>query len=374
MDTIVRPRGTSVTSDPSHSHSLPGWAYLDPDIFEREKEEIFFKTWQYAGWVGDLKAPGDYITRSLIDQSVIILKGANGELQGFHNVCQHRGHQLLAGRGHIGSVTCPYHAWTYQLDGTLKTARGAEKLQGFNAAQFHLKPVRVETLADKFVFFNLDVGAKPLAELAPGLGDDIKSETPTFDALVRNDLRSDDGFSAVQNANWKIVVDNSQECYHCRAAHPGFSAHYDMAAYTSESFGYWARQRGEPRIPTKSTYTETTGAKNNKVRFWWLFPNTTFSMRTTDPVTINLRSTIPITITRTGRGAGDTFLLPGMVEQPNPAPLTASEDMAINESVQRGLASKGYDSGRFIYDPDHNETSEEIVHGFHRLVVEALKL
>jgi hypothetical protein len=127
-------------------------------------------------------------------------------------------------------------------------------------------------------------------------------------------------------------------------------------------------------MPTKSTYTESSGAQNNKVRFWWLFPNTTFSMRTIDPVTFNIRSTIPITIARTGRGNGDAYLPPGMVEESGPTPLTASEDVAINESVQRGLASKGDDSGRFIYDPDHNETSEEIVHGFHRLLVEALKL
>src|SRR6202020_2757634 len=102
--------------DPSHSHSLPGWAYLHPALLEREKEEIFYKTWQYAGWIGDLKEPGDYITKDLLDQSVIILKGANGQLQGFHNVCQHRGHQLLTGKGNVASIACPYHAWTYGLD------------------------------------------------------------------------------------------------------------------------------------------------------------------------------------------------------------------------------------------------------------------
>jgi carnitine monooxygenase subunit len=371
MDTIVKPRRLAVTGDPSYSHSLPGWAYLDPEIYEREKEEIFYKTWQYAGWVGDLKEPGDYITASMLDQSVIILKGANGQLHGFHNVCQHRGHQLLAGTGRVGNITCPYHAWTYQLDGTLRTARGAEKLERFNAAQFHLKPVRVEVFCEKFVFYNLDNGAKPLGELAGDLAEDIRKETYRFGLLDRQERKR---FGAREvNANWKIVMDNFQECYHCRAAHPGFSAYYNMATYKVETHGYWSCQRGEARNHTKSAFTEETGAKTNKVRFWWLFPNTTFNSRTEDPEAMGVTVRIPTDLTHTDAWM-DLYRQPGTVQPPNPAPLTFDEDDVINEAVQRGLASKGYDSGRFIYDPEHLETTEEAVHIFHKLIVEALKL
>ena len=82
---------TGVTDDPGRSGSLPAWAYLDSDVYEREKHELFYKTWHYAGWVGDLPAPGDYLTAELIDQSVIVMRGRDGALEGFHNVCQHRG-------------------------------------------------------------------------------------------------------------------------------------------------------------------------------------------------------------------------------------------------------------------------------------------
>ena len=126
MDLTSTLPSTQVTADPSRSFSLPGWAYTDPDVLELEKREIFFKTWQYAGWVGDLKEAGDYITAELIDQSVIIVRGQDGALQGFHNVCQHRGHQLLTGCGKVAAITCPYHAWVYRLDGALRNARGAE--------------------------------------------------------------------------------------------------------------------------------------------------------------------------------------------------------------------------------------------------------
>jgi len=369
MNLQTKIRSTKVTADPSLSFSLPGWAYLDPEILELEKREIFYKSWQYAGWVGDLKAPGDYITAELIDQSVIIIRGQDGELKGFHNVCQHRGHQLLAGCGKVAAITCPYHAWVYRLDGALRNARGAERTAGFDAGAFSLRPVNVEVLADKLVFFNLDMNATPLADFAGKMVDDIRRDIPDFDKLVKVQKRPpppDDGMNMFPvEANWKIVMDNFLECYHCRNAHPGFSEDLIMDTYRTTAHGVWSKQRGNTRR-----------ADGGEVMFWSLFPNHTFSTSTGGNPHFSVQIfAVPDGHARTQFGHSDRYRLPGdedgEVFRPDWGPL-GIEDKDICESVHKGLSSMGYDAGRFIYDHEHGETSEEAVHLFHRLIVEAL--
>lgn len=370
MDTLLQTPQTQVTADPSRSFSLPGWAYTDPEILELEKREIFYKTWQYAGGVDALAKPGDYVTAELIDQSIIIIRGEDGALNGFHNVCQHRGHQLLKGCGQVRAISCPYHAWTYRLDGALRNARGAEKTEGFDAAQFGLKPVRVEVLADKLVFYNLDMGAKPLADQVGDLVEDFRREVPEFDQLaLAAPAPLTDGMAqmlAPMRANWKIVMDNFLECYHCRCAHPGFSEDVVMESYRTTAHGLWSKQKGATRR-----------ANGAEVVFWSLFPNITFSTTTHSGPNFSARVFVtPLTATTTARHRADNYRVPGAAvddQRPDWGPL-GQEDRDICESVQRGLLSKGYDAGRFIYDFDHGETSEEAVHLFHRAVVEALRL
>src|SRR5262245_43052987 len=200
-----------MTDDPATSPTLPGWAYSDAAVFEREKSEIFYKTWQFAGWIGDLSEPGQYLTATVVAQDVIILRGNDGALRGFHNVCRHRGHQLLAGCGRAQIIVCPYHAWSYTANGSLHSARGLETSEGFDAARFHLTPVRVDVLADKLVFFNLDPDAAPLERFTAGLEQELRSEIPDFDQLVRVERPAPtDGrlptSGTIINANWKIVI------------------------------------------------------------------------------------------------------------------------------------------------------------------------
>jgi phenylpropionate dioxygenase-like ring-hydroxylating dioxygenase large terminal subunit len=369
MNIETRIRSTQVTEDPSRSFSLPGWAYLDPDILALEKREIFYKNWQYAGWVGDVKNSGEYITAELIDQSVIIIRGDDGTLRGFHNVCQHRGHQLLTGCGKVGAISCPYHAWAYRLDGALRNARGAERTAGFDMGVFSLKPIRVEVLADKLVFFNLDMDAKPLGDQVGDLVEDIRRDIPAFDQLVKVQKRPpppEPGMAMFPvEANWKIVMDNFLECYHCRNAHPGFSQDLVMDSYRTTAHGLWSKQRGDTR-------REDGG----EVMFWSLFPNLTCSTATGGKPRFNISIfAVPDGPARTQYGHSDSYRLPGDEEgvdfKPDWGPLGV-EDKDICESVHKGLASLGYEQGRFIYDFEHGETSEEAVHLFHRLVVEAL--
>ena len=133
-------------AEPERSRTLPGRYYCDPEIFEQEKRRIFQHSWQYVGHVSMLPAPGSYIVREILDQSLFLLRDREGELRAFFNVCQHRAHRLLEGEGQLAAiVTCPYHGWAYDLAGALRSARGAEGLEGFDKKDFSLVPVRLDS-------------------------------------------------------------------------------------------------------------------------------------------------------------------------------------------------------------------------------------
>ena len=136
--------------------------YTSAEIFQREIETIFFRSWQFAGYLFDIAAPGDFFTTSVLDQSIVILRDRSGEIRAFHNVCAHRGHELANGRGNASVLTCPYHAWSYDFGGNLKAAGNAENVTGFDAAEFSLTPIRAESLGP-LVFVNLELEVEPLA-------------------------------------------------------------------------------------------------------------------------------------------------------------------------------------------------------------------
>ncbi len=114
--------------DPTRSATLPGYYYVDPAIFERESEQIFYKSWQFVGFSFDLKNPGDYITADILDQKVFVVRGKDGALHAFYNVCMHRGHVLVEGSGNKTIFTCPFHAWSYDTSGDLKAAGNSARV------------------------------------------------------------------------------------------------------------------------------------------------------------------------------------------------------------------------------------------------------
>src|SRR5262249_20737747 len=132
---------------PERALTLPARYFYDPAVFDAERERIFYPAWHCVAHVNELKEPGSFATLDIFDQSVVIMRGDDGTLRGFHNVCQHRGNRLLdARRGKLGSVLrCGYHSWCYGRDGALKTAPRSERLPDFDKSQFGLKQVRVET-------------------------------------------------------------------------------------------------------------------------------------------------------------------------------------------------------------------------------------
>ena len=111
-------------ADPEKSWTIPKSYYTDPAVYEREKEAIFFRSWNYVCHSGQVAEPGAYHTIQIADQNVVVLRGQDGVLRAFYNVCSHRAHELLSGCGHTRMITCPYHAWTYHTDGRLRSAVG----------------------------------------------------------------------------------------------------------------------------------------------------------------------------------------------------------------------------------------------------------
>lgn len=372
MNNLAAPataRSVTLLADPARSDTLPGWVYTDPATLATEAERVFFRTWQYAGAAQALVKPGDYITTRVLGQSVLVMRGRDGTIRGFYNVCQHRAHELLEGCGNSRVVTCPYHAWSYADDGSLRSARGAERQPGFEPARFCLKPVRVEVFAGKFVFYNLDPDAAPMRELAPDLAAELRVEIPQFDALVPADTAT----ARPMAANWKVVLDNFHECFHCGPAHPAFSDMLDMANYRTTIHGLWSKQAGHLARLDNKAYPVAADA-NHAARFWWLWPNTTFGMMPGAP-SFSVSTTLPDGVGRSVRHF-QRFMLPGAT--PDPIALDygrnilGPEDVAICESVQRGLASRGYTAGRFVHDPAGGQTTEAAVHHFHRLYAEAM--
>ena len=142
------------------SHSINTRCYTEAKFLDIEREQIFHRSWQFLCHEEKLRQPGDYVSTSIEGQSVVGIRNRNGELAAFYNVCKHRGHELLAHEGNIKRITCPYHAWTYDLDGALVTAPRSEYLENFEQTSICLDRIQIEVFCH-LVFVNLDPEPKP---------------------------------------------------------------------------------------------------------------------------------------------------------------------------------------------------------------------
>ncbi|MEM7294795.1 MAG: Rieske (2Fe-2S) protein [Pseudomonadota bacterium] len=153
LSNLVNSAGTQ-----ERAYALPGYLYYDPAVYAREQSQIFNRSWQYVCHVSRIVNPGDYCVRDIGDQSIVVVRGNDGTVSAFHNVCQHRAHRLVEGAGNTGSaITCPYHNWSYELGGALRHAPKSEHVVDFNKSAICLSGVRVEDLCG-FIFVNLDPG------------------------------------------------------------------------------------------------------------------------------------------------------------------------------------------------------------------------
>ena len=351
--------------------SLPSWYYIDPEIHEKEKTKILYRNWHYAGHVSQVVNPGDYLTLQLGDESLIVIRGDDGELKGFFNVCRHRAHRLLEGKGNVKSITCPYHAWNYSRDGELRHARNADKMPGFDKSEYCLSGYQVATICE-FIFVNLDKNAAPLNDQADGFEKDLRQRVPFLDRL--KPIQNDTGRPSTINANWKIVVDNYLECYHCTKAHPAFVNLIDMDHYQTEIFDIWSRQYASTAKPENKAYQFDKHASVQDMCFWFLWPTTALGYLP-GVEALFFSAILPDSVDKTTRFghwlvANDTPLPDNFNNYMNNVLFV--EDIALCESVQQGFRSQSYDQGPFMIDPEHSGISEIAVQHFHGLIQQAL--
>jgi len=233
--------------------TLPyGW-YTDPGILERERERIFRSAWQYIGHTGQLGHPG-YFAAAVGRTPVVVTRDRDGVVRGFVNVCRHRGFALADGESSRETLQCPYHAWTYGLDGRLRKAPRSDEEPDFPQDELGLVPIAVDTWGP-FVFANVGPDPEPLADALGSLPAQVAELGLDVDSLVHYSR-----WEAEVAANWKIVSENFLECYHCQVAHPSFSELIDVTpeAYLLSTDGRLSTQHGPPR--TAAPTAELPGA------------------------------------------------------------------------------------------------------------------
>ena len=353
------------------SFTIPARFYTDSDIYETEKGSIFYNSWCYAGHISQLKNSGDYITIKIHDQNIFIIKSKTGQLNAFYNVCLHRGHELLSGEGKTNTIVCPYHAWSYTLDGKLKVARNSQNVEGFKKCDFTLKSVKLEVFCG-LIFVNLDPDSLPLNELTGDLEQEIRTYCPTVDELV---FAQRDRFEV--DCNWKVMIDNFLECYHCHVAHHDFVDLVDMDSYRTETKGIYSAQISDaPKSLNNKAFQFEKGDVDFGYAGWFLWPNLTLWIY---PGEANLSVLQMNPNGVEGTVEFQDWFIPSEIpsEQLKQAmdyqrDVLQPEDIALCESVQKGLKSKGYNQGRFMVDQGKTELSEHAVHHFQNMVMKAV--
>ena len=359
---------TGYASHPAQSLSLLADAYTEAKWFDQDLEQIIRKSWQWVCHVEKLREPGAFLTVDVGGHPIAIVRGRDRVLRAFYNVCKHRAHELLSGEGVTTRIMCPYHAWVYKLDGQLVRAPHTENLHDFDTGKICLDQVQVEEFCG-FIFVNLDPKAMSLSEQSGDLETEVRHWAPdvdnlTFGRRLTYDIKS----------NWKNVVDNFLECYHCPTAHKDFCDLVDMDTYKVTTYGIYSSHMADAGQTANSAY-DVSNATVKTHAVWWLWP-TTCLMRYPGRSSMIVLNIVPVGPDRTLE-TYDFFL---ETPEPNEMELDAMryldevlqvEDINLVESVQRGMNTPAFSQGRIVHDPDGSGKSEHAVHHFHGLVLDA---
>jgi phenylpropionate dioxygenase-like ring-hydroxylating dioxygenase large terminal subunit len=335
-------------------------SYSDPALAARERERIFARAWQYVGHAGQLAEPGYFASR--VGDIPIVVTRVDGAVRAFLNVCRHRGSIVAAGEGARRTLQCPYHAWTYGLDGALVAAPRADREGGLDISELSLRPASAGTWGP-FVFANADPDAEPLAETLGPLPALVAEAGVDVESLQHHE-RSE---SAVE-ANWKLVAENFLECYHCAVAHPGFSALVDVSpsSYRLEPGEAFSSQFGPVREDGVGYDTQGEVARS---QFHFLWPNTMINIFP-GRANLSIGPVLPAGPRRTERFL-DYFFAPD-VDAAWIAELlefdgqVGAEDRVLVENVQRGVGTGLLDEGRLLPE------SERLIVHFQQRVRAAL--
>jgi phenylpropionate dioxygenase-like ring-hydroxylating dioxygenase large terminal subunit len=335
--------------------SLPGWIYRDPDFLHAEKQRVFAPSWQIVCHLNDIPNPGDYHTLDFMGEPIVAVRGRDRKVNAFFNVCRHRASRLLDGNsGHCaGRIVCPYHAWSYDLDGTLAAVPHRQEFVDFSPQHYGLKAVETEIYMG-FIFVRLQNGLPSVAEmLAPYQGELAMYRLEELQPLGRVTLRK-------RQVNWKNVTDNYSDAMHIAVAHPGLSRLFGRS-YALEAQLWVDKMSGRLREVPSSQLSErmyqailpsSPGLPDDRQRLWTYFklwPNVAFDIY---PDQVDFMQMIPISATET-LVREIAYAHPDDRREMRAARYlnwrinrrVSLEDKLLIERVQAGMGSRSYSAG-----------------------------
>lgn len=341
--------------------TLPAWLYFDASVLDEEYRKVFGRTWQLVGRTDQAAGPGEYFVATVGREPVVVVRTSDDTLKCFSNVCRHRAGPVASGSGSCRTFRCGYHGWTYNHHGRLLNAPEFDGAEDFDPERFALPEFRVETWAG-LVFVNLDSHAPSLLETLEDLPERfMHADLIQFKPTVRKDWHLD--------SNWKVYVDNYLEGYHIPIVHPALNRELDYARYRTETRQFYSIQHSPIRKTAQRLPVDADGGAT-EAQYFWIYPNLMINVY---PDNYSTNLILP-------RGPGRTVtIFEWFFKNPDdPAVQDAVqrtvqfsdevqlEDIAICESVQRGLASETYTSGRYSVKRENG------VHHFHRLIARHL--
>ena len=339
--------------------TIPGSWYTDARVAERERRTVWSRTWQLIARVDQLAGVGQYVTAEVGGEPVVAVRGADGVLRAFYNVCRHHAAAVMtAPCGRADKLRCPYHGWTYDLAGKLRGVTELEGVRGFAREDHGLVPIAVATW-ERFVFVHLDPDPPAIeahlgelvAQVAPlGLGKLGFVERRTYELAC----------------NWKVFVDNYLDGgYHVPHLHEGLASVLSHKDYTIECGARFCLQASP--IVERAGNADMAEVRKGRALYYWIYPNLMLNWY---EGYLDTNLVIPLGIDRT-RVVFD-FFFADPASPDNARSIDASEriqheDLAICESVQRGLGSRAYQAGRLSV---RREAGENL---FHRLLARDLR-
>jgi len=347
----------------AEASTIPASWYTDERLFKLEQQTIFSRSWQFAARIDQLNKPGDYVTGEVAGEPIVVVRGGDNSLRAFFNVCRHHAAAVMTERaGHANQMRCPYHGWTYSLEGELKGTPDFSGVCVFDRANSGLVPIGIGTW-EKWVFLKLegDHLNESNADLDEFLGIDLIDQ---FQKLHLGDLHWVERRRYTLNCNWKVFVDNYLDGgYHVPHLHKGLDSILNYSNYSIEN--------GEHFCLQSSPMAEGDDDGVNAVRtgkralYYWLYPN--FMMNWYEGM-LDTNLVRPLAVDRTEVIFDFYFAdVSASALERNLASIEVSdriqqEDLDICESVQRGLRSRAYKAGRLSVRREAGE------HLFHRLL------
>lgn len=336
--------------------TLPQKYFVAPEVFEEEQAKIFSRQWVLVGHQRDIGRPGDFFVREIVGESIIVTRDKSGEIRAFYNVCRHRGTRLCEEQsGHAKAIQCPYHAWTYGLDGRLVGAPHMDEVRGFDRDSYSLYPVNIGVW-EGFIFVNLAEDSNPLEQWFAPL-------TGKFSRWNLAGLRSARRVEYDVKANWKLMFENYSECYHCLGVHPMLSkvSPYDSAEndLSEGPFlgGFMRINKGKSLTVSGAACAMAIGKdheheqEGERVFYYSIFPNMLLSMH---PDYVMVHQLWPQSPDRT-LILCDWFFHPDAFDRPDFRPedaiefwnVTNKQDWHVCELSQQGIGSRAYEPGPY---------------------------